>query len=583
MRDDKQCLTDSQQSTRRRLLKRIGLFGSGAGMVVLAGCQGGTTPEPESTQTLATGGEESEETAGTGTPEQQIKTGGSLRLGINQSFERLDQRVASQLPVFTSDILDTPFVIKNNGEIVPHLVSDMTTKNGGSEMVWELQEGVTFHDGSEFNAEYMKWFLTDFLANGAGTSYIVEDRVDTVTVEDSHRVRVNLQSPSPNMLWDLSSGWATLHSREAVEEHGEEYGQGTNFASTGPYKVASRSGDRSITLERYADWSWPVPHLGEIEQPRPETVEYQVFSNDATLGGAFEAGDLDGILAAVPNNKIDPYLSNDDFTVKAPRKSNTFDFIFFNLDPEKAKDPVVAEELSLRKAISYAIDRDALASVAYHEQTAAPNPKYVSRVVPSYNVPDQHSYNFDLEQAKQVLRDDGWNVEPNGVSTKNGKEASFELNPWNTSSATQQAQVIQSMLQKIGVEVEVVPLDYSTAQSRGRSGDFSAIMYTQWTWGNANTMWWITAPSLIDSYFANTRAAVQYPELSERLSKARNATTWDERVSMFKDYHTYLLDDVVPIVGGVAIFQPDAHQSHLQDWNASYQEWGVEYVWNENW
>jgi ABC-type transport system substrate-binding protein len=374
-----------------------------------------------------------------------------------------------------------------------------------------------------------------------------------------------------------------MHSRAAVEEFGEDYGLGTNVAGAGPYQVTERDGDTFLRLERFEDWDWPRPHLEEVDTPRAEAIEYQVFSEDATISAAFEAGDIDGILQAVPSNKVGSYNNNPDFGVKAPRKSATFDFTFFNMDPNSSNDPIVAEDLSLRKAISYAIDRESMGKVTYTSRTAEPWSAYASPVVPSAQVDDEFRYNFDLTKARNVMEEGGWNVEPDGTSTKNGREASFELNPWNDTLSRQRAQVIQEMLQEIGVQVDVVPVDFATANERGENGDFTAIMYSAWTWGNANTLWWLNDGSLIDNYFACTRSTVQFPQVQELLDEARAAKTWDQRIERYTELHEFLLDDVVPMVGETALFEADAHTDTVFGWNAGFSEYSAEYIWDENW
>lgn len=562
--------------TRRKLLKKIGVVGSTGIMVATAGCLSGGTDDENLDDINATDDED--------VPDSEIRTGGTLTIGVDESFGPLDPRKASRLPFFTTDIFTNPFVLNNDGEIIPYMVTNQTVEEDGTELVWDLMEGVTFHDGSDFDAEYLQWFMMNYLLEGAGTAYVVEDNnVSDVVVEDSHRVRVSLESPAPNFLWDLTSAWGTMHSREAVEEFGQDYGTGTNVAGAGPYQVAERDANTFMRLERFEDWDWPRPDLEDIDRPRADAIEYQVFSDAATISSAFEAGDIDGMLQAVPSNKVGSYNNNPDFEVKAPRKSSTFDFTFFNMDPDSSNDPIVAEDLSLRKAISYALDRESMVDVNYTSRTAEPWSTYATPVVPSAQVDDEFRYDFDLDEARNVMEEGGWNVEPDGTSTKDGREASFELNSWNDTLSRQRAQVIQEMLQEIGVQVDVVPIDFATAQERGENGDFTAIMYSAWTWGNANTLWWLNDGSLIDNYFACTRSTVQFPQVQELLDNARAATTWEDRIERYTELHEFLLENVVPMISEAALLDADAHKDTIFDWNAAFSEYGGEYIWDENW
>lgn len=582
---------------RRDLLRAAGAGSASLAMMLTAGCTGSrkTTPAgsggdggdgssdgdgSSSSDGGDGGGDSTEEPSDSGGP----KTGGRLRIGLAEALHPFDQRTSPGMPLFTNDVFGTLLTRDPDGNIGPHLATDWTFENGGTEMVMPLREGVTFHDGSPFDAEYVKWFLEDYLMNGAGTSYMVE-KLDEAVVEDAHRVRLKFNKPSPNILWNLAGSWGSLHSREMVEEHGDSYGTGTNVASTGPFELVEKESDSRVILERNGDWEWPRPwvtEIADVSDPRPATVEYQVFPEQATRTSAFESRDLDGLMMAVPFERIPRYKQSNEQTYETPSVTMSQVFTWFNLDPEKSPSPILAEDLALRKGISYAVDREAIVQGVYNG-SGEPAPNYLVPAVGAHDVPEEYNYRFDLERARTVMEESGWNVEPGGVSTKDDARAEFELNPWNDSHTRKRATILKEQLEEIGVKVNVVPLDSATLRERGKSGDFAAAMYTFYEWSNADLLWWLNSSDVVDSYFASSRAGVQFPEVDELLTTASNAQTWEKRTEEYKEVHKHLLENVVPTLYEAYVYRGDVHWNHVHDWEANYTGKPSEVIWSENW
>jgi len=496
----------------------------------------------------------------------------------------MDTRTAADDGAHNYRVISTLTSFDREGSVTPHLATDWSYENDGQELVFDLRDDVVFHDGSEFNAEHVKWHLTDFLANGSGTSYVV-DSVDDVVVEDTYRARVLFESPDPYIVWDLASAWGQLHSREAVEEYGDEYGQSGKVVSAGPFKEVEHDSDHAI-LERYDEWSWPTPWEEELYgsdvDVRPERLEYQAYPETATRTSALEAGDVDGLIAGLPYNRVPNYQEDDQFNVEAPPASTEQIFIMLNLDPETSTAPVLAEDLSLRKGISYAIDRQEIVDVIFNG-IGQPAPNYTVPTTSAHDIPEEYNYTYDLERAREVMRNNGWTVNPDGVSTKNGREARFTLLTQNTELSRRRATLMQEQLKDVGVQMEVSQTDTSTFKQDVGSSNFAAGMSTFYDWGNADQLWWATSESAEDSYYFNSNAWKQFPQATEVTDRARDASTLEERTKRFKEAHKYLLENVVPMIYLAYPTGADAWANHIQNWEPHYKGatmWPVE---SEEW
>lgn len=560
-----------QAMRRRALMKKAGAIG----LLSMAGCAG----EEDGADTT-TEGDDTTTSDGTDTGSDTEKT---IRLGAPEKQPVIwDTRKASDTPELNFAVLGTITTWDRQGSVAPHLATDWSFENDGEELVLDLLEGVTFHDGSAFNAEYVKWHMEEFLANGGGTSYIVGG-VDEVVVEDSHRARIVFSSPDPYILWDLASGWGQIHSRDAVEEYGDDYGKSGKVVSTGPFKEVEHN-DTSAVLEKFEDFDWPDPwhqELYDVSETQPDTVELSVFEEEATRTAALEAGDIDAMVG-VPYSKLPDYRDDDSIEIGTPPASTQQMFTMFNLDPETNPDPILANELGLRKGISYGIDREAIVEAVFNG-AAAPAPNYLVPTVDAHNLPEEYNYLYDPEKAKQVMRDDGWTINEGGISTKNGKEASFGIITQGDSESRKRASIWKANLKQIGVDVNITQLDFPTFKERVTNGNFAGAMSTYYGWGNADLLWWFNSEEAEDAYYYNANSWKQFPEVTEMAAEAQNASTLEERTSRYKDLHKYLLENVVPNVYEVYPKQVHGWRSYVKNYKPWYKGAPMWPVSNDNW
>ena len=572
---------------RRAILKKGALVGA----IGLAGCTEGDGPqtaldtaEPADQDGDGDGGDGDGgdgESEGTDTDGMSSGGGGTVHIGLPEPIPPVfDTRKAADAGAHNYRIISTLTSFDRQGAIRPHLATDWSFENDGNELVMDLRDDVVFHDGSEFNAEHVKWHLTDFLANGAGTSYIVEP-VEDVVVEDTYRARVMFSSPDPYIVWDLASEWGQIHSREAVEEFGDEYGQSGNVVSAGPFKEVEHSENEAV-LERFEEWNWPAPWEEELYdtdvEVRPKRVVYKSFPETATRTSAFEAGDVDGIIGGVPYSKFPDYQDSDEYETETPPASTEQMFIMLNLDPETSTAPVLAEDLALRKGISYAVNRQQIVDVVFNG-VGDPAPNYLVPTTDAHDIPEEYNYTFDLDQATQVMEDNGWTVNSGGVSTKNGREASFTLTVQNDEISRRKATLIKQQLTKIGVDMQVSTTDLATFKEDVGNSEFAAGMSSFYDWGNADQLWWTTSESAEDAYYFNSNAWKQFPKATELTNKAQEATTLEERTTRYKEAHKYLLENVVPMVYTLYPKSADVWGAHIENWQPHYKGasmWPVE-------
>ena len=139
-----------------------------------------------------------------------------------------------------------------NYEFRPGLATSWETSEDGLTWTFHLREGVTFHDGSEFNAEVVKWWL-EGMQLGVN-SYMFESMTSSEVI-DNHTIAMTFEGPFPNLLYNLSSSFSGIMSKEAYEKYGDEYG--TLYAvGTGPFMLEEWVFNESLTLVKNPDYNW---------------------------------------------------------------------------------------------------------------------------------------------------------------------------------------------------------------------------------------------------------------------------------------------------------------------------------------
>jgi ABC-type transport system substrate-binding protein len=108
-----------------------------------------------------------------------------------------------------------------DGKYYPSLASSWEISEDAMIWMFKLKEGIKFHDGSEFNADVVKWFIEEM--RKSPSDYMVQS-IKSLIVEDPYTVTFRMEYPDPNLLFNLSSTYMTIPRKEAIEKYGEDFG-----------------------------------------------------------------------------------------------------------------------------------------------------------------------------------------------------------------------------------------------------------------------------------------------------------------------------------------------------------------------
>jgi peptide/nickel transport system substrate-binding protein len=355
-----------------------------------------------------------------------------------------------------------------DGSIVLRLGAEIpSVENGGVaedglSVTWKLREGVKWHDGEDFNAEDVK-FTYDYLIDEATTSTTqgAYQSVASVEIVDDYTVTVNFNEPTPGWFGPFVGALGMIVPEHILKDFVGSTARDAPFnlapIGTGPYKVREfRSGD-VVLYDRNEDyWDAGKPYFDEIEMKgggdatsaaRAALVSAEVdFSwnlqvEAAVLEQLEEEGD--GVLEPIPSPNVERIL------------------IQF-ADPNTETDGARAEPgtqhpflqyLEVRQALTYAIDRETIATQLYGPTGEATTNVLVG---PDAFVSSNTTAEFNVDKAKEMLEAAGWTGSPRA---KDGVEMSI-LYQTSTNPVRQKTQeIIKQALEEVGVPTEIKAID----------------------------------------------------------------------------------------------------------------------------
>jgi peptide/nickel transport system substrate-binding protein len=374
-------------------------------------------------------------------PAGSPKRGGELRIAMTNDFVSMDPIYASGPTA--SSVYETLFAWRPNDKGV-YGVEGLLAKTwelSGNKLTVKLEPNVKFHDGSDLNADTVVWNLQRMVQDQKSFARIILPQIDAekpAQALDPMTVQINMKRPSAAILSALSDGQGTtmtvgIVSKKSYDDHGPDWVK-LNPVGTGPFKFVSfAAGDKLVAEKNPGYWK-----MGADGKPLPyaDKVTYRVIIDASTQFNEMRAGTADLITNVrgrdVPAAKQVAHATY----IESPFQGNKRQF-FFN-----AKKPPFMDNPKLRQAIEYAIDREAMArTVGGGLGVVLPYEFVPGAIGYDTSVP---KYEFDLDKAKALFKESG---------AKDGVE--IRLTAHNREQDVQQAQLIQAMLDKIGIKVNL--------------------------------------------------------------------------------------------------------------------------------
>lgn len=462
--------TDGADAVHAALERRISrrnvlqLFGLSAGAAFIAACGGGTgatTPPTGAATTAPTGAPSAAPTA--------AARGGELRFAPNFEPDSLDPHVASGSSSFIAlmNVVDTLVLLSpDDKEFHPYLADSWTVSPDGKVYTFKLHAGVKFHDGTDFNADAVKFSFDRIINPDTKSAYSLGllGPYDKSVVVDPLTVEIHMKTAYPPLLDSLSQTGLGIISPAAVAKFGADINR--NPVGTGFMKFVSYSPKERIEFVRNEDYNHAPEIWGHQGPAYLEKLTIVVADDPSARVTALESGDANAI-EDTPGQDVDR-LSKDPkyqlikgFIPGAPR---TF-FLNIELAP--------LDDINVRKAINFGIDNDELVNLAtVNTQPAAQGP--FSPATPGHSPEADATYPYDAAEAAKILDAAGWVLGADGIRARNGEKLVLTAN--SRAVFGRLFATLQSLMQKIGIEVTIEELETGASVEAANTGKHHTVM-----------------------------------------------------------------------------------------------------------
>ncbi|RBY74939.1 ABC transporter substrate-binding protein [Blastococcus sp. TF02-09] len=466
----------------------------------------------------ACGGGESVDTGGGG------GGGGdnTLVAAVSAQPDQLDPHVTTAYASFQvlENVYDT-LVVPDPEDLTmqPSLATEWKTSDDGLEWRFTLRDGVTFHDGSEFDSADVVYSYNRIIDEELSNSFRFQN-VESVAADGPDTVVLTLSQPTPNLLERIGSfkGMAILPEGAA-----DDLDLTTEANGTGPFRLES-SDASSTVLTAYEDYWGGAPSV--------DGVEFRYITEPAAALTALQNGEVQWT-DNVPPQQIES-LGDDDSVELETTPSVDYWYLSMNY----ARPPF--DNRDVRRAISLAVDREAVAEAAWFgaaqaNQTAIPED--------SFFYYDYAPFDRDVDQARQLLQQAG-------VTTPLTMGLMVTDEYPETVTA---AQVIASQLEEIGVTVEIETLDFATWLDRQGAGDFDAF-YLGWL-GNLDPAAYYQEQHQTGG--PNNYQGYSNPQVDQLLQQGATEPEDEARKAIYDQAAQLIVDDVSYLY----LYNPDVVQA----------------------
>ena len=376
----------------------------------------------------------------------------TIRLGADVDAGTLDPRIMRDTTAYRVNNLLYDGLVQLNSDLqpVPDLAESWTNPEP-TVWIFNLREGVRFHDGSKLTADDVVFTFETILDPELKARFrSLFTPIDSIEAVDARTVRITLKEPYAPLLSYLDMGIVP----RAYVEGGADLS--SEPVGTGPLMLAGWERGSRIILEPFADhWS---------DGANVDGFEFVVVGDNTARAQAFEAGDLDIIQSPLSPQDIGRLVADDRF---GNAVMGGLGITYLNIN---VSNPLLADA-GLRRALSMLVDQDTIVNQIYEG---------VDQVATSILLPSSWAYDasitqpgFDPEGAAAVFAESGWtDSDGDGMLDKDGSKLSLVLSTHSEDPNRIQAlEYIQAIMLQNGVDASISIADWPAFSAGVRGGE----------------------------------------------------------------------------------------------------------------
>jgi peptide/nickel transport system substrate-binding protein len=383
----------------------------------------------------------------------------------------LDQGVEGDARYVWAQVYDTLVRYDNNLNLISGLAASWYSPDGGATWIFNLTQGIRFHDGSDFVASAV---LFSYSEASYGRRTMLAG-IDNISAIDPYTVQFKMAEATPLPYYLTNIAWPVMSPAMANASGGWN----GKVIGSGPFRLLSQVADQEVQLERNPLYWGTRPYLSGVTFKVVKDANVRLAAlRSANVDMIFRVAESDaGSLSRISGIKVDQALIT------------LTDFLQFNAKQDNSNlSSSVFQDVNLRKAVAYSIDTQSLVANLLDGRGIAAKGRPLSPVM-LYVDASLSAYAKNLTVAKALIEGAGYTMSEDGYYYLDGVRLSMTLmtNAQDIYAARfgAMADSIALQLKDAGVFVQVDKVPAASFSAREAAGNFSALLRTGfYVWGN---------------------------------------------------------------------------------------------------
>ena len=471
----------------------------------------------------------------------------TLRFALSVDFNKVDTLIAysHELNILVNSVSEGLFYYDENSVVQP-LLAKSYTQPDDTTYVYEIRDDVTFSDGSKLTAEDVEFSLNRHRdPNNASLLGWMFDNVDSIEQTGDYEVTVKLKTPDPTWQYTIATTAGDVISKAYFEEHKDDYGTSSGgFVGSGPYVITSWDATE-VDLEYNEDyWNKDNVEVGF------KKLQFLSVPDESVAKTLIASGQVD-ITGNVSLDSAKELSSNSELkVVTTDFLADTF--LSFNTSVKPLDD------VRVRQAIDYAIDKETiLTDIIGEDYASIGKSQLFSEKIGEADAAlwkdffeNQPTYEYDLERAKELLKEAGY-------------EDGLSLRLTYTSSNSTYENVsllIQQNLAEAGIDVTLEGVDAATVNTLRYGGSETRdyeLLLTIWASDYPDPVGTVVPMAYSTNNVAGGSNWAEYrSDDFDKYIDLSYSTSGEERIGYLQDALTVLGEDIpyAPLYNNYNVF-----------------------------
>jgi peptide/nickel transport system substrate-binding protein/glutathione transport system substrate-binding protein len=379
----------------------------------------------------------------------------------------------------------------------------------------KLRGGVKFHDGTDFNAEAVKFNLERYKTDQRSNVKADLGALDSVQVDGPLQVTLKLSKPNAGLPVILTNRVGCMVSPKSIRENGLNVDR--TPVGTGPFKFVEWQDNTSVKLVRNDNYWKP-------NQPYLDGIDIRIVNELNTAVRTVISGEADVVLNMQAAQKA--------VAERAPNlnikvgPSLTFYGAFLNY----ARPPL--DDVRIRQALNYAINRDEINRVIALG-LGQPSSAILPKEHWAHDPATANYYTHDIDKAKKLLADAG---HPNGIE--------IEAFGWSDQTAMQRQELLMSQLARAGIRIKLTPVGPGPAMQAFMLEKKGALLFSP-------TGGYPDPSQFYDALFAKdalrNAGKIELPGYRELADATTQATDQAQRKAAFAKLQRFVIEQALQV------------------------------------